>query len=201
MEAEGNVKKVTRILCAAALGVFVCTSLYAQEALPAQTPVPAVDETTLAIGDAPAGTSGGTSTSVLPYILRMVLVLGLILALIYGLYVVLRRSVRPPVVEDQYLRVLASTQLAPGRSVHVASIGKRAWVLGSTDSSVSLIAELDDRELIDTLELKALSSPQTQRRAFSDTLAQWLKPKKGVSGQASETKDFFSRQRDRLKKF
>lgn len=201
MAAEGNVKKVTRTLCAAALGIAVCSSPYAQAAPSAQTAAPAVDETTLTIDDEPAPGDAGTTGSVLPYIVRMILVLGLILALIYGLYAVLKRSARPRLMEDQHLRVLASSQLAPGRSLHVAQLGNRAWLLGSTDSAVSLIAELDDRELIDTLELKAQTSPAAPRRAFADLLAQWLKPKKGMPGQAAETRDFFSRQKDRLRKF
>ncbi len=198
MPAEGKLKKVIRLLGAAAFCLVVSTASYAQDAAAGS---PGVDETTLAIDDpAAAAESPAGGTSILPYALRMVLVLGLVLAAIYGLYALLRRNARPRAREDAYLRVLASAQLSPGRFLHVASLGDRAWLVGSTDASMSLIAEIEDKELVDTLELKAQASPEAPRADFSTFLSTWLKPKTGGKPR-SGTPDFFSRQRDRLRKF
>jgi hypothetical protein len=37
--------------------------------------------------------------------------------------------------------------------VHVISLGEKAWLVGSADSSVSLISEIDDKETIDAMLL------------------------------------------------
>lgn len=199
MRMEGKLKKVTRLLCAAAFGLVVSFAAFAQDAPAAGAPV---DETTLAIGDAASPQSAQPAGSSLwPYILRMVLVLGLVLAAIYGLYALLKRSSKPASREDNYLRVLASAQLSAGRYLHVASLGDRAWLVGSTDSSMNLIAEISDKELIDTLELKAQAAPEAPRRDFSTLLSAWLKPKASSKTGGPVATDFFSRQKDRLKKF
>lgn len=200
-------KKVIRLLGAAAFCLVVSAGAWAQDA--AAGSAPPVDETTLSIGDAPADAGAGASGgSILPYILRMVVVLGLVIAVIYGLYALLRRSARPRTQDDPYLRVLASVQLGAGRNLHVVSLGDRAWLLGSTDSSVSLVSEVNDRELVDTLTLRAEAAPEAPRKDFATVLGELLRQRpagsarKGdAAGQAAKTADFFARQRDRLKKF
>jgi len=98
-----------------------------------------------------------------PYILRMVLVLALVLGVIYGLYALLKRSSRRAAEEDTYLKVLASTPVSVGRTLHVVSLGTKAWLIAATETSINLIAEVEDRELIDALILRAAESPSSPR--------------------------------------
>lgn len=172
---------------------------------PAPTATAAPDESSLALVEADPGTAVGAGASMLPYVLRMILVLGLVIGVIYALYALLRRSARPKAQEDAYLRVLATTTLAPGRQLHVVSLGGSAWLVGSTDASVGLIERIDDKEVVDALELRAAQSPEAPRRDFRDMLAAWL----GAAGRGAGARggavgtapsDILSRQRDRLKK-
>jgi len=189
-----------RFLCLAVLLVAGAGVVCAQTA-PTAGSAAAVDETTLVLPDA-AGTAGTSSgSSILPYFLRMVLVLGLVIAAIYGLYALLRRSSRPGSVPDSYLRVLATTNLAAGRNLHVVALGESAWLVGSTDASIGLISEIKDKELIDALALRAAEAPQTPRKDFSSMLVELLGRKRGHSATMPDPGDFFSRQKDRLKKF
>lgn len=185
------------ILCAASIGTV------SAQAAPAAGTVPtaAIDETTLVLPDTAGTTGTSASTSIMPYFLRMVFVLGLVLAAIYGLYALLRRSAKPAAPTDTYLRVLASTNLATGRSLHVVSVGDAAWLVGSTDASIGLISEIKDKELIDALTLRAAESPQTPRKDFASMLGELLGRKRGRAQAISVPSDFFSRQKDRLKKF
>lgn len=202
-------RRFNRFCCMAILCAVVAAGAFAQTAKPATAPSPqagnastvAIDETTLALPDAagPAGTSA--STSIMPYFLRMVFVLGLVLAAIYGLYALLKRSARPAVPTDTYLRVLASTTIASGRSLHVVSVGDAAWLVGATDSSIGLISEIKDKEIIDALALRAAEAPQTPRKDFNAMLGELLGRKPGRAHTISDPSDFFSRQKDRLKKF
>ncbi len=197
------------ILCLAAMaGPATAQPASASGKPAAGTPAPAAaapaapDESSLALVEAAPGTS---SASMLPYVLRMMLVLGLVIGVIYALYALLKRSARPRAQQDAYLRVLATTTLAPGRQLHVVSLGGSAWLVGSTDSSVGLIERIDDREVVDALELRATQSPEAPRREFVDMLSAWL----GAAGRGPGTRggaagaspsDILSRQRDRLKK-
>ncbi len=171
----------------------------------AQAPASPVDETTLALDDGAANPAGNAanvgSSSIVPYFLRMVLVLGLVIAALYGVFALLKRSTKSNSTTDDYLRVLASVNLAVGRSVHVVGLGEKAWLLGSTDSSVNLLSTIDDKELIDALVLRAAASPETPRQDFLPMLLRSLGKKGQRKASAADASEFFSRQRDRLKKF
>jgi flagellar protein FliO/FliZ len=86
-------------------------------------------------------------------ILRMLLVLVLAAAAIYGLVYFVKKLSNPKKLEDPYLKVLSSAGIGPNRSVHVISLGEKAWLIGSADNSVSLISEIDDKEIIDAMLL------------------------------------------------
>ncbi len=196
MLPEGNVNQAIRILSVAAFCLCLAAAAGAQET---QQPV---DETSLTIVDETAA-ENGASTSVFPYMLRMVLVLGLVVGAIYGLYALLKRSQVVKIQPDAPLKNLASLQLGPGKGVHVLALGEKAWLVGVTDSAVNLVAELNDKELIDELTLAAEKNAAlggTARTDFQGMLARLLKPTAGQKTTAV-SKDFFSKQRDRLKKF
>lgn len=206
-------KKSIRILLVAALVLVVAATAWAQGAPAAPKPASgaptgtaaAVDEQALTLADPAAGNANGAagtgSSSIVPYIFRMIIVLALVIAAIYGLYALLRRSSRQRAPSDSYLRVLATTNLAVGRSLHVVALGDKAWLIGATDAAVSPIAEIADKELIDALALRAAESPETPRREFGSMLMSLLGKKGTRSSTSADASEFFSKQRDRLKKF
>ncbi|MDR3115600.1 MAG: flagellar biosynthetic protein FliO [Treponema sp.] len=102
-------------------------------------------------GDIPSG-QGGVSFFV---ILRLILVLALAAGAIYGVVFFLKRIARSPDQKDPYLKVLAGVHLGSNRFIHVVSLGSKAWLVGTGEGGVSLIAELSDRETIDAMLLDA----------------------------------------------
>jgi len=88
-------------------------------------------------------------------IFRMVLVLALVAGLIYLVVYFLRRLGKPQVVQNPHLRVLASTHLGNGRYIHVVSVGKEAWLIGSGEGGVTQIAGISDQEAVDAMALEA----------------------------------------------
>ena len=111
-----------------------------------------VDETTLTLSDAAApakAANNAAGSTTLAYFLRMVFVLALVLAAIYGVYRLMKRASRPKAVDDTAVRVLATTSLGPVRPcMWYASDGK-AYLIGATDASISLVAEVVDKDFID----------------------------------------------------
>lgn len=185
------------------LFAIAVTSAFSQGAVITDPALPTqnkTDESSLVLAE-PTNTVAQTeNSSVLPYIFRMLLVLAIILAVIYVLYVLLKRASKPAIEEDTYLKLLASTSLGQGKRLHVVSLGNKAWLLGSSDSFVGLISEINDKEIIDTLELRAAQSPQTPTKDFASSLLNSL----GISARKAKkdkvSHDFLSHQRDRLKK-
>ena len=168
-------KKLTRFLCAVALCLMVLPWIGAQEPDPAASPAPLpIDESTLILAEAQEQDIQAPATSLFPYVLRMILVLVLVIAAIYGLYTLLKRSSRTRNEEDPYIRVLASSPLAAGKLLHVVSVGERAWLLASADTSVSVVSEIEDKEVIDALTLRASSSQGTVREDFVVSLRKLL---------------------------
>jgi flagellar protein FliO/FliZ len=88
-------------------------------------------------------------------ILRMILVLALAAGAIYGIVFFLKRISRPQEQKDPHLQVVAGVHLGSNRFAHVVSLGSQAWLLGSAEGGVSLIAEITDRETIDAMLLDA----------------------------------------------
>jgi len=170
----------------------------------------AVDETALAFEDRPAtipGASSAPGSATLTYFLRMVFVLALVLCAIYLVVRFLRRLGRAPAGGESSIKVLASAALGAGRSLHVVSLGSKAYLLGSAEGSVSLIAEVEDREYLDALALRASQGPQAGRPAFAELLGSMLGGKgrrgegRGPEAGPGARGDFLAGQRERLRKF
>jgi flagellar protein FliO/FliZ len=85
--------------------------------------------------------------------LRVVLVLALSAAAIYGVVFFFKRLAKPPEQANPYLKVLARVPVGSGSAVAVVSVGTKAWLVGSGDGGVSLIAEIQDQETVDAMLL------------------------------------------------
>ena len=86
--------------------------------------------------------------------LSLILTLALVAAAIYGIVYFIKRASRGKAAADPFLKVLASAQLAVNRSVHVVNLGEQAWLVGSAESGVNLIGEIQDKDILNTLLLQ-----------------------------------------------
>jgi len=93
----------------------------------------------------------GTSTWA---VVRMVLTLALAAAAIYGVVFFIRRSSKKTVYNDPFLKILSNAPLGQNRYVHIVSVGDKAWLLGSSDGGVSLIGEIQDKDLLNAMLLE-----------------------------------------------
>lgn len=163
----------------------------------------AVDETALAFDDGAPQAAAGTKSAgptTLTYFIRMVVVLALVLGAIYLVLRFMKRLSRPSIGDEASIKVLATTSLGTGRSLHVVCIGSKAYLVGAAESSVSLISEIDDKEFVDALALKASTMPQGQGQAFGEMLGSMLGGK-GKKAPKRGATDFLAGQRERLRKF
>lgn len=93
-------------------------------------------------------------------ILRTVAVLGVIIIGIYLIFRLLLKNKRSPVRDSEIVRILATYPLAANRLIQIVDIGGQILVIGVSESSVNLITEIEDKEVIDRIKL--LSSKESR---------------------------------------
>ena len=155
-------------------------------------------------GGAGKGREQRGRVNTLAYFLRMVFVLALVLAAIYGVYRLMKRASRPKAVDDNAVRVLATTSLGPGKALHIVALDSKAYLIGATDTSISLVAEVADKDFIDRLGLEAALAPKPSKAGadFGEMLAGLLGGRRRAGGKRHRGDgDFLAGQRERLRKF
>lgn len=162
----GSLKHHLAILSALVLAGVFCMPLYAQESsapssVTADSPSAgdglAIDETSLRLDDEAAADTlvqnreGSSSAWAL---VRAILVLAVLAFLVWLLLYFIRRRAAKQAGASPHLKILATTSVALNRHVHVIGLGTKAWLVGSSENAVNLIAEIEDQELIDQLRLE-----------------------------------------------
>jgi flagellar protein FliO/FliZ len=215
MNWEGNLKKLLYVLgVCLALALPAAAAAYGQapakpagQSGAAQAAAAPVNESELLITEgpaagAPAAGAGqgavGSAVSVWDFV-RMLLVLALVVAAIYLVLRFLRKKAGRRVQENDLIRVMGSRTLAGTRSLHVVEVGRGVYLVGSSDGGVELIAEITDKESLDSLRLKAAEEQTAGRRTFQSALADIFRPARGPATMG-DSLGFLKRQRDRLKK-
>jgi flagellar protein FliO/FliZ len=103
--------------------------------------------------DTTAAGQRASATSALS-IFKVLITLILAAAAIYGLVYFLKKFSRGGTARDPFLKVLASASLGTNRGVHILSVGSQAWLVGSAESGVNLISEIQDKETLDLMLLE-----------------------------------------------
>ena len=167
------------------------------------------EESNIAINtDTVAVTPEDTSLGVW-FFVRMILVLAVVIALIYFFFAFLKKTTGVGNVSDPYLKKVASLPLGPGKSVHVITLKDKAYIIGAGESSINLIAEVEDKELVDAMNLHApVFSDKKGSLRFSDLLGKFStgvpkndvrKEKKDrVTIQTESSVEFLKNQRNRI---
>ena len=89
----------------------------------------------------------------LGFLIKTILVLVLVIAAIYGLMWFFKKKNTVTQSDDDFLRRVSSLTLSPGKSVEIVSLLDHAYILGVTDSNINLISEIQDKELIEAMNL------------------------------------------------
>lgn len=160
-------------------------------------------ERQLLIGEDAADNTVVAEPASVSALLRILLVLALVAVAIYGVVFFLKRLSRPPQQKNPYLKVLARVPLSAGSMMAVVSVGTRAWLVGAAENSVSLLAEINDQELVDTMLLdESQKNAETGTGKFADFGA-ILRRARGIEPQTSVFGDLkaenIRKRRDRLK--
>jgi flagellar biogenesis protein FliO len=188
------------------LTILLCCQgfLFSQDA--GNKPAPtqsSVDETTLKL-DAPvagntaaAGTenkAGGTNF--LP-VINTIIVLFLITVAIYGIVQWLKKNQEKKLTDSSLISVYAAKSLTATRGLNVVKVGAQWFFIGHSESGITLLSELKDKETIDFLTLSGPENSDQDKKSFSQLLSGFFQSKMGP---ADSSADFLSGQKDRLNK-
>jgi len=108
-------------------------------------------------------------------IIKMIIFLILVIALIYGLMWFFKKKSNFSKSDDDFMRRVSSLSLAPGKSVEIVTLLEHAYILGVTDNNINLLGEIEDKELVDALNLN-FDKKQTVKKPmnFSDVLDMFM---------------------------
>lgn len=168
------------------------------------------DESTLAIGDA-SGTGAAAldrprSGSTVWVFFRMIFVLIVVVVCIYLVMNFMRKKMGGGIADDDtFLRKVAQVTVSPGKTVQIVTLLERAYLIGVTDNSIDLLGEINDKELVDAMNLNADRNQSVARaRNFSDVLSLFLNPKnpnanEGERNASKSITEFFNKQKEKFK--
>lgn len=168
--------------------------------------VAGVDESRIPLGNittggaagpapAPAATPGVSTWD----FVRMLLILACVIGVIYFLFWLLRRGTGKRGQESDLIRVLGSRGLSGSRALHLVEVGSSIYLVGSSDGGVALVAEITEKESLDSVRLKAAEQAPAGRRSFQQTLAEIFRPATSAFT-IGDGIGFLKGQRERLKK-
>lgn len=153
------------------------------------------DESALPVQDVPVPRSSRTST--VSMLFQLIISLAVVCALIYGVLYFIRRSKQFTAADDPFLKNVANLPLAPNKTLHIVTLIDKAYLIGASDASLSLIAEITDKELIDAMNLHAAQTPGPKQN-FSSLLHTFFPAAKPKEADANPFDSFLAKQRGRL---
>jgi flagellar protein FliO/FliZ len=131
---------------------------------------------------------------------RMILVLLIVVACIYAVFYFVKKTTNPTNENDPFLKKVASITLSPGKSVQVITLQDHCYILGVSDSNVQLISELDDKDLIDAMNLETDKETTNSVKDFASMLATAMGLKKKTFEESvSSSVENMQSQSERLK--
>lgn len=102
---------------------------------------------------------------------RMILALAIVAGAVYAIFRFFKGNVEAQNKADPFLRNVSHITLSPGKSIYIVTLLDKAYILGVTDSSISQIGEVTDKELIQSMNLYADKNSNVKKpRSFADIL-------------------------------
>jgi flagellar protein FliO/FliZ len=166
------------------------------DAPPPPNPRAAEADMVLGAQEPGAGIGGPSIFSVV----QILFTLGLIAAAVYGVVYFIKRSKKSMLSENPHLKVLASIPINARTQAAVIALGNKAYLVGTGESSVTLIAEHTDKETLDAMMLDyAQQSAQTAPRISFKALLQTLAGRGAADGGGTPPPRDLTKQRERLR--
>ena len=180
----GNLKKyILFTFFVAFVNVFVFSQTDTSQSSSVESSV--LDESQILLGETNpesqitfSGDESNLEKSSVWLFVRMILVLILVIVAIYALMKFFKKKSTEVKSSDDFLRSVSSLSFGPGKSVEIVTLIDKAYDLGVTEKSINLIAEIDDKELIESLNLNHDKKSNVSKPInFAEVLDMFVNPK------------------------
>ena len=143
------------------------------------------DESTVESGNNSPSYKGPSTVGMF---VRMIVVLVIVIGLIYGVLWFIKKKTNVVKTDDDYLRRAAYINIAPGKTIEVITLIDKAYLIGVTEDNITLLGEIDDKELISAMNITADKKNNTKKPAtFADVLDMFLIKKGGQKNVFTDT--------------
>lgn len=105
---------------------------------------------------------------------KFVLMLLIVCGLAYVILRMLKKANAIPLNDDPYLKVVSSLKLAPNKMLYILTLEREAFLIGVSEKNISLIAKINDADLINRLNLRA-DSQNAGQKSFAELLGAFFK--------------------------
>ncbi len=103
--------------------------------------------------------------------IRMIFVLAVIIGLLYLFLRLYKKNKNVQQSEDPFLRLITSLSLGPGKSIYLLTVIDKAYLLGATDENINLLGQIDDKEVVEAMNVYADTHNQTEKpKNFNEIL-------------------------------
>ena len=182
-------KKLFAAIIVFMAAVFV---LYSQTTAETQSASTITEDSITFDFDSDYNESSSTSTykgpSTAGTFIRMIVALIIVVALIYGVFWFIKKKTNIVKTDNDYLRRAAYINIAPGKTVEVITLIDKAYLIGVTEDNITLLGEIDDKELISAMNINADKKANTKKPVnFSEVLDMFLIKKGGQKNIFSDT--------------
>ena len=120
--------------------------------------------------------------------IRMIVALIIVVGLIYGALWFVKKKTNIVKTDDEYLRRAAYINIAPRKTIEVITLIDKAYLIGVTEDNITMLGEIDDKELISAMNLSADKKNNTKKPStFAEVLDMFLVKKGGQKNVFSDT--------------
>lgn len=111
------------------------------------------------------------SPSTVGLLLKMIFVLIIVIVLIYVVLRFIKKKTNIVKTEDDFLRRASYINIAPGKTVEVITLIDKAYLIGVTEDNITLLGEIEDKELINAMNVNADKNQNVKKPLnFDDVL-------------------------------
>ncbi len=137
-------------------------------------------------------------------IINIVITLAIIVGVVYLVVVILRRLTRAPLDDLGVIEVMATKGITAGVSIQIIRIGKDYFAISVSDKEVKVIQKIEDKELINILNVEKSKISKEVKNDFIDTILSLFRKEKSnvdVSDISERKLNFMKSQKDRIRKW
>lgn len=185
-------EKTKKLFVVIILFITTVFSLYSQNTVNNDTSNSITEESIILTDDNTTQTSENTSAykgpSTAGTFVRMILALIIVIGLIYGVLWFIRKKTDVVKTDDEYLRRAAFINIAPRKTIEVITLIDKAYLIGVTEDNITLLGEIEDKELISAMNISADKKANTKKPTnFSEVLDMFLVKKGGQKNVFTDT--------------